>query len=124
MAMANKRNTYIVRFITMALLAIATLSSCERKPLYLQATGQIDVEVGVYDIELQYIWGTEWVTEWQYEWDEAEYGTPAPAPQIRALSTDIAFVADGVRVDIDAYNINNYNYFKLRDLAALVNGTA
>lgn len=51
-------------------------------------------------------------------------GTPAPAPQIRALSTDIAFVADGVRVDIDAYNINNYNYFKLRDLAALVNGTA
>lgn len=73
-AMANKRNTYIVRFIAMALLVMATLSSCERKPLYLQATGQVDVEVGVYDIELQYIWGTEWVTEWQYEWDEAEYG--------------------------------------------------
>ena len=55
--------------------------------------------------------------------NETPEPTVTPSETITALSTDIAFVADGKNVAIDAYNINNYNYFKLRDFAALVNGT-
>jgi len=31
--------------------------------------------------------------------------------------------ADGVLTEFEAYNINDFNYFKLRDLAYIINGT-
>ena len=50
------------------------LSGCERKDLYLAQRGTIDVNVSVYDIDLDLLWGLEWKTQWQYLWDESLYG--------------------------------------------------
>lgn len=50
----------------------------------------------------------------------------AAEPQAKtdaALSTQ-TIVANGAEVVLDAYNIDGYNYFKLRDVAALMNGTS
>jgi uncharacterized lipoprotein YddW (UPF0748 family) len=40
-----------------------------------------------------------------------------------ALSTSSQVMVDGVKKNFEAYNINGYNYFKLRDLAYVLNGT-
>lgn len=73
--MADKHKIFFVQKLLLALLIAVSMSSCERKPLYLQSTSQIKVEVGIYNIELRYLWGFDWQTEWQYDWDEAQYGT-------------------------------------------------
>lgn len=46
----------------------------------------------------------------------------APAP-VTALVSSQKFVADGASPDIGIYNIGGFNYFKLRDIAALCAGT-
>ena len=48
-------------------------------------------------------------------------GPAAPAPVI--VATPQAMTVDGVSVTPAAYNIDGCNYFKLRDLAMLLNGT-
>ena len=63
---------------------------------------------------------------------------PAPAPiktpqapppeQVPALAavaapTSSTVLVNGISVSFDAYNINGFNYFKLRDLAYVLNGT-
>ena len=53
---------------------VMVLSGCERKDLYLAQRGTIDVNVSVYDIDLDLLWGLEWKTQWQYLWDESLYG--------------------------------------------------
>lgn len=40
--------------------------------------------------------------------------------QVDAIYTGTAFKADGRPVSVDTYNINNYGYYKLRDIAAMV----
>lgn len=40
-----------------------------------------------------------------------------------AMRSDSSLILDGVPVTVSAYNINGNNYFKLRDLAAILNGT-
>lgn len=50
--------------------------------------------------------------------DEAVRNAP-----VTALVTTQKFEADGVKCNLGIYNINNYNYFKLRDIAALCMGT-
>ncbi|MBQ9992080.1 MAG: Ig-like domain-containing protein [Firmicutes bacterium] len=42
---------------------------------------------------------------------------------VNALYTDIRFKADGRCVNVETYNINNYGYYKLRDIAAMAAGT-
>ena len=52
--------------------------------------------------------------------------TPARTPNpdaVVVLSTQ-RLTVDGAEKAIDHYNIDGYNYFKLRDLACLLNGTA
>jgi len=47
----------------------------------------------------------------------------ASAPQITAKPTGSAVIIDGVKIDFEAYEINDSNYFKLRDLAYALNGS-
>ena len=42
---------------------------------------------------------------------------------VKAIKTSSAVMVDGVEVKFDAYNINNNNYFKLRDIAQALNGS-
>ena len=54
--------------------------------------------------------------------------TGAPARAVDARETVVLspqhVTVDGAAVDVEAYNINGYNYFKLRDLAWLLRDTA
>lgn len=57
-------------------------------------------------------------------------GTAAPEPVVKpaetakAAATASKVLVDGKQVSFEAYNINNSNYFKLRDIAMAVNGSA
>ena|GEM_PF-1756888 len=48
---------------------------------------------------------------------------PAPAPTVTAKQTASKVLVDGKEIAFDAYNINDENYFKLRDVAFILNGT-
>ena len=61
--------------IVLVMTFIATvIAGCQRKPLYLAQRGTLDVDVSVYDIQLDMLWGIDWKAEWQYLWDESLYG--------------------------------------------------
>jgi hypothetical protein len=47
---------------------------------------------------------------------------PAPAPALTAAPTAATVLVNGKAVDFDAYSIEGSNYFKLRDLAYILNG--
>ncbi len=47
----------------------------------------------------------------------------APIPSAAAKPTASIVLVNGMNTSFDAYNINGNNYFKLRDLARIVNGT-
>ena len=49
-------------------------TSCERKDLYLAQRGLLNIDVSVYEIQLEMLWGIDWRTEWQYLWDESLLG--------------------------------------------------
>ena len=51
-----------------------SMVACERKPLYLRAPGNGSVDVSVYDVKLDLLWGFDWETQWQYEWDSTLWG--------------------------------------------------
>lgn len=57
-----------------ALLPMGLFTSCERKDLYLAQRGLLNVDVSVYDFQLEVLWGADWQTRWQYLWDESLYG--------------------------------------------------
>ena len=65
---------HIAPFALVLMTLITMLTSCERKDLYLAQHGTIHVDVSVYDIRLDLLWGVDWKTEWQYLWDESVYG--------------------------------------------------
>lgn len=50
--------------------------------------------------------------------------TPVPTPALTATPTASTVLVNGAAVPFDAYNIGGSNYFKLRDLASVLNGTA
>ncbi len=55
-----------------------------------------------------------------------EESVPAEAPAVSAPVVQVSnqkLAVDGVAVEIDHYNIDGSNYFKLRDLACLLRGT-
>lgn len=49
--------------------------------------------------------------------------TPTVSETVTAKYTDSTVMINGKVVEFEAYNINNNNYFKLRDLAMALNGT-
>lgn len=48
---------------------------------------------------------------------------PTPSPSLIAKPTPSIVLVDGKDIEFDAYSINDNNYFKLRDLAYILNGT-
>lgn len=48
---------------------------------------------------------------------------PTPANKATANPTNSKVTVNGKQVSFDAYNINNNNYFKLRDVAQIIRGT-
>jgi len=51
--------------------------------------------------------------------------TPAPAPaQPKVVASPQKLTVNGAERDVEAYNVDGTNFFKLRDLAALLSGTA
>lgn len=49
--------------------------------------------------------------------------TPVFADSVKAVPNNSSVAVDGKVIEIGAYNINGYNYFKLRDIAMALNGT-
>ena len=49
--------------------------------------------------------------------------TPPPTPQLTASPTSSTVLINGKSVSFDAYNINDNNYFKLRDIAYALSGS-
>jgi len=70
----NGLNRLIIATLLAIVVAMSVLTGCERKPLYLAGKGNVDLEVAVYDVRLELLWGVEWQTEWQYEWSSTIYG--------------------------------------------------
>lgn len=52
-----------------------------------------------------------------------EEEVPAPAAEVTAKPTSAKVLVNGREVEFTAYNIEGYNYFKLRDIAMAVNGS-
>lgn len=48
---------------------------------------------------------------------------PATVPTTAAIPTSSKVLVDGTDTSFEAYNINGNNFFKLRDLAKVVNGS-
>lgn len=46
-----------------------------------------------------------------------------PSKKVKAKPTNSNVMVDGKKVEFEAYNINGNNYFKLRDIAMVLNGT-
>lgn len=46
------------------------------------------------------------------------------AGEVTAAKVELTISVDGVNRRIDAYAIDNYNYFKLRDIAYVLSGTS
>lgn len=51
------------------------------------------------------------------------YNIDMSSPAAKAIANNTHIILDGAERNVPAYNINGYNYFKLRDIAALVNNT-
>lgn len=65
---------HIAPLAIVILLFMTMLAGCQRKDLYLAQRGTLNIDVSVYDIQLDLLWGVDWKTEWQYLWDESLYG--------------------------------------------------
>jgi len=79
--MKQKLHTLLGKAILVALPLLALVTtSCERKDLWLRQD-QATIEIAIYDVRLDLLWGVEWQTEWQYDWDYAldgEFGYSQP----------------------------------------------
>ena len=72
--MLRKYRRHIAPLVFVTICVLTAMTSCERKDLYLAQRGTIAVDVSVYNINLDLLWGLEWKTQWQYLWDESLYG--------------------------------------------------
>ena len=70
----RRHHRHIAPWVFVALLLTSIITGCQRKDLYLAQRGTLNIDVSVYDIQLDLLWGLDWKTEWQYLWDESLYG--------------------------------------------------
>ena len=70
----KRKDRHIAPWAFVALLLMSLLAGCERKDLYLSQRGTLSIDVSVYDIQLDLMWGADWQLKWQYLWDESLYG--------------------------------------------------
>lgn len=55
---------HIAPWTFVALLLTSLVTGCYRKPLYVAQRGMLNIDVSVYDIQLDLLWGIDWKTEW------------------------------------------------------------
>lgn len=104
-------------------------SACERKDLFLRVD-QTQIQVELFDISLDLLWGIDWQAEWQYNWNESistygqiGYSQPElikgtiynvdPATNKRFSSFFKIFDKDGGRLSLTAgsrYDMMFYNF--------------
>lgn len=72
--MLRRFRLYIISLAFVLTGILSALTSCERKDLYLAQHGTLNIDVSVYNIQLDLLWGIDWKAEWQYLWDESLYG--------------------------------------------------
>lgn len=70
----NRHHRHIAPWVFVALLLTSIITGCQRKDLYLAQRGMLSIDVSVYDIQLDLLWGVDWQAKWQYQWDESLYG--------------------------------------------------
>ena len=111
--MSNRRflnNNAIAKIQIILVFAMVLLfgNSCERKDLYLRVNG-IQIEVEMYDVRLDLLWGIDWETEWQYTWNEsaADFGT---------IGYTKPELVKGTIYNVDSYTGKRYSsFFKIFD---------
>lgn len=70
----NVLHRLITALMTTLLMVFMVLTGCERKPLYLSVGDNVNIEVAVYDIRLELLWGINWEANWHYDWNAHLYG--------------------------------------------------
>lgn len=71
--MTNVRNNRTLAKIQIILglsMFLLMSSACERKDLFLRVD-QTQIQVELFDISLDLLWGIDWQAEWQYSWNES-----------------------------------------------------
>lgn len=82
---------HIAPMILAVLMIASIFSSCQRKQLWLAQNGTLDINVSVYDIQLELLWGVNWKTEWQYLWDESDCG-PIGYTEPQGVQANVYFI--------------------------------
>lgn len=88
-----------------------------KKPAY---TNTVLAKPTVDDIDNDGVW--EIVLNTRYA-GVCVYEICRSSTSVKAAPTAAALIVNGTQMKVDSYNINGYNYFKLRDVAMMVNGT-
>lgn len=70
----NALHRLMAVMMTALIAVVIVMTGCERKPLYLAGNGNAKVDVAVYDVRLDLLWGVDWQTSWYYTWDANLYG--------------------------------------------------
>ena len=130
--MTNVRNNRTLAKIQIILglsMFLLMNSACERKDLFLRVD-QTQIQVELFDISLDLLWGIDWQAEWQYNWNESistygqiGYSQPElikgtiynvdPATNKRFSSFFKIFDKDGGRLSLTAgshYDMMFYNF--------------
>lgn len=130
--MTNVRNNRTLAKIQIILglsMFLLMNSACERKDLFLRVD-QTQIQVELFDISLDLLWGIDWQAEWQYSWNESistygqiGYSQPElikgtiynvdPATNKRFSSFFKIFDKDGGRLSLTAgsrYDMMFYNF--------------
>lgn len=130
--MTNVRNSRTLAKIQIILglsMFLLMNSACERKDLFLRVD-QTQIQVELFDISLDLLWGIDWQAEWQYSWNESistygqiGYSQPElikgtiynvdPATNKRFSSFFKIFDKDGGRLSLTAgsrYDMMFYNF--------------
>jgi hypothetical protein len=85
-----------LRFTALIIITMimgAVLSGCERKDLYLRVD-QAEINIAIYDIQLDLLWQPSWRLELDYEW-LAKYG-PLGYPEKPELVKGIIYDVDTI----------------------------
>ena len=91
----------ITALIIITMIMGAVLSGCERKDLYLRVD-QAEINIAIYDIQLDLLWQPSWRLELDYEW-LAKYG-PLGYPEKPEL-------VKGIIYDVDTIEHKRTSYF-------------
>lgn len=106
-------------------LASGTMEETERIPIYQPGATFNILEEGDYIVDFTLADDAAIMSNYAFVRvvNEAEAESPVKEEEATATPTKSKVLVNGLDKSFDAYNINGNNYFKLRDLAHIVNGT-